>query len=395
MESIRCSAWDLAVSAMSITGLLALVLFSACEKDNFEFQLPSDSDSEEHETFVENDAEALSEADLEQVETDFDKVEMEPDANESEISEYDSMENSAWGWISVIEWNDVCDQWYLKTQWFGGVRAYFAEEENYNRSLPHTLDWCTAKSTVGNCTLYDPNIVTDSCLEFTGGDCLCLDKGVECDENTVQWCPEDQWCVETPEIPWSRGVCRDLPRHYNVGTISLGGLKTQGALVMQPDELGRYIASGLPDKNDLFDMGDIVTATTSGGELPPLSFTARGVAPLELNSQVVRIHLTGEQPATVRWTPGDSSSRIQVVLMGGSHDPNPLAAAIVCDAPDSDGQLSIAHSLLEEFLRLSCRGTWMLKCSRITRYTRDLQSLGDKKVELFVGSARNLQLSFE
>ena len=37
----------------------------------------------------------------------------------------------------------------------------------------------------------------------------------------------------------------------------------------------------------------------------------------------------------------------------------------------------------------------MLKCSRITRYTRDLQLLGSKDVELFVGSARNLQLIYD
>jgi hypothetical protein len=36
----------------------------------------------------------------------------------------------SWGWISAIEWNDVCDQWYLKTRWFGGVRAYFASVDD-------------------------------------------------------------------------------------------------------------------------------------------------------------------------------------------------------------------------------------------------------------------------
>ncbi len=298
----------------------------------------------------------------------------------------------AWGWISAIEWNDVCDQWYLKTQWNGGVRAYFAEDANWNRALPHTLGWCTPKATVGACTLWDPGIMDDQCLN--DGGCMCLDKGVECDETTVRWCPEDQVCVETPDgEPWSRGICVDLPRHFDVGTVTITGLKVP--IEMQPDDLDRYLASELPDKNDLFDAGDVVTATTSGGELPPMSFTARGVAPLQLASPVVSIRIGSGRPAYARWTPADPSSRVQVALMGGSHDPNPLAAAIVCDAPDGDGQVEIAGSLLDELYRLSCNGGWMLKCSRITRYSRDVQSMGGKDVELFVGSARNLQMAFE
>jgi len=121
----------------------------------------------------------------------------------------------------------------------------------------------------------------------------------------------------------------------------------------------------------------------------------RGVAPLQLNTSMVSVRIGGGSPATARWTPADPRSRIQVVPMGGSHDPDPLAAAIVCDAPDGDGQVQIDGSLLDEFYRLSCNGEWMLKCSRITRYSRDVRPMGDRQVELFVGSARNLQMAFE
>jgi hypothetical protein len=121
-----------------------------------------------------------------------------------------------------------------------------------------------------------------------------------------------------------------------------------------------------------------------------MSFTAKGVAPLVVPDNVLRYR--AGQPATIHWTPADSSSRVQVVLMAGSHDPNPLSGAIVCDAPDADGQIQIAASLLDRLLYLGCDGAWMLKCSRITRYSRDLQRQAGKEVELFVGSARNLQL---
>jgi hypothetical protein len=296
---------------------------------------------------------------------------------------------AAWGWISIIEWNDVCDQWYLKTQWFGGVRAYFATEPSFNRALPHTLGFATAVATEGACTLYDTGIMSDQCL----GQCLCLDKGVECynDDETERWCGEDEVCVDDPATPpevFDHGMCVPLPAHFDAGTITLGGLKTP--VVLTPDDLDRYKAEALPDPNDLFDADDVVTAVTSGGDLPPRSFTARGVAPLTLPDNVVRVR--PGKPATVRWDPADPASRVQVVLAIGSHDPNPLGGAIVCDAPDGDGQVAIAGSLLDRLIYLGCDGAWMMKCSRVTRYSRDLQSQGGEDVELFVGSARNLQL---
>ena len=52
---------------------------------------------------------------------------------------------------------------------------------------------------------------------------------------------------------------------------------------------------------------------------------------------------------------------------------------------------SIARELLDKLYYLSCNGGWLMKCSRITRYTRDAKKFGDQEVELFVGSARNLQ----
>lgn len=301
----------------------------------------------------------------------------------------DAYSESAWGWISAIEWNDTCDQWYVKTQWFGGIRAYFAEEPEWNRALPHTLGWCTARATVGACTLYDPGLLTAKCAATES--CTCLDRGVECDETPVRWCPEDQVCVAASGS--LGGKCRDLPRHYDAGTIEITGLKVP--VTMVPDALGRYHLANPPDPDDLFDAGDVVTATTTGGQLPPLEFTARGVAPLEVKDPSVRMRVGSGQPSTVRWTPADPGSRVQVALMGGSHDPNPLAAAILCDVPDGDGQVEVAGSLLDEFYRLSCDGLWLAKCSRITRYSRDLQDLGGREVELFVGSARNLQLLVE
>jgi hypothetical protein len=299
----------------------------------------------------------------------------------------DAIAQGGWGWISVIEWNDTCDQWYQKTQWFGGVRAYFASAPNYNRALPHTLGFATPILTDGSCTLYDTGLMKESCL----GQCLCLDKGVECytEDETERWCGEDEYCVESPAD--FHGVCAPLPAHFDVGTITLAGLKTP--IAMTPDDLDRYIATALPDPDDLFDAGDTVIATTSGGALPPLKFTARGVAPLEVPNPVVNARKGKD--SLLKWTPADPESRVQVYLAIGSHDPNPLGGAIVCDVPDGDGQVTIGAALLEKLWWLGCDGAWAAKCSRITRYSRDAIPTADAEVELFVGSSRNVQVLWE
>lgn len=318
-------------------------------------------------------------------------ADQEPDGNPDAEADADAVTlPSVWGWISVIEWNDVCDQWYLKTQWNGGVRAYFAEEASFQRALPHTLGFAKAIATVGACTLYDTGLMSDECL----GMCMCLDKGVECNETgpAGRWCEEDEVCVaaDPPNPEFDQGHCEPLPNHFQVGTITIQGLEE--AVSMEPDELERYLH--VPQKpNDLFDNDDLIMATTQGGELPPLSFSARGVAPLELGNQVVSIR--SDQPSVVAWTPADPDSRVQVYFAAGSHDPNPLGGAILCDVPDGDGQVEVDYSLFQKLWYLGCDGAWMIKCSRITRYTRDVQPAGDKEVELFVGSARNLMMVYE
>ena len=168
--------------------------------------------------------------------------------------------------------------------------------------------------------------------------------------------------------------------------LTLDGLKQ--TITLTPDEYDRYYADTAVDPNDLFDDGDILTARTEGGALPSLTFSTQGVAPLEIENAIV--DLQADTPVTIEWTPADPDSRIQVALISGSHDPNPLTATIICDTPDSDGQITIPAGLITGFLNESC-GMGKMKCSRITRYTRDVQTNNGKEIEFFVGSARNIQ----
>jgi hypothetical protein len=187
-------------------------------------------------------------------------------------------QSSVWGWISAIEWNDTCDQWDMKTDWTGGVRAYFAESASYPRALPHTLDFIPETASEGSCKLYDAGFIA-SC-ETQGdpalfGDCFtCIDINFECLEN-VHWCDQDQQCQSDAKS--IDGVCEDLPGHWNLGTITLSGFKE--SIALKPDAYDRYYTTAsLVSPNDLFDDGDILTATTEGGVLSRLTFSTKGVS---------------------------------------------------------------------------------------------------------------------
>lgn len=262
-------------------------------------------------------------------------------------------EKVAWGWVTVMEVSGV---------YIGGaeVRAYFAVEPSYPRSLPHHLDIpCQQTHSAGNCGLWiHPALLISGCEPPCGGDQECVYSGAD-------------------------AYCQDLPAHWNVGTVTVAGLKADVA--MTPDELDRYAASGLPA--DLFDDGDPVTAGVAGGELGTFSLAARGVADLEVASTTVE--LQRGQPATVSWTPADADSRVQALLLSGPHDPTRPTAAILCDAPDSDGSLVIDAALVDGFINSHMV---VQKFSRITRYTRDVQTPFEKEIELIVGSVRELGL---
>jgi hypothetical protein len=259
----------------------------------------------------------------------------------------------AWGWVEVLEVSGV----YIGG---GSVRAYFAVEASYPRALVHHLEVpCVQTQSAGNCSLWiHPALLISLCDPPCNGDQECMYAGAE-------------------------AYCQDLPAHWDVGTVTVEGLKADVA--MTPDDLDCYAAAGLPA--DLFDQGDPVTAGIEGGELGPFSLSATGVTDLEVASTTVE--LQRGQPATVSWTPADADSRVQVLLLSGPHDPTRPTAGILCDAPDSDGSVEIAAELVDGFIN---NHVVVQKFSRITRYTRDVKTPFEKEIELIVGSVKELGL---
>jgi hypothetical protein len=295
-------------------------------------------------------------------------------------------EGRVWGWVSALEMNDVCDSgWYLLATsgdqvWFGGVRAYFAASPTYHRSLQHDLGFMHEVRTTGDCTLYDGQLVD------VGDGPMTVDFS----------CTPDHWCEMHPDTQCVQRsmneapVCEPLPEHWRAGSIAVDGMNAD--VSMAPDSYDRYLfpPDDLPE--DLFDAGDTLTATVEGDEVRGFSVSSSGVAHLETSGRVAWSFPDGRQ-TEVTWTPGDGNARIHVAILGGSHDPNPLATAILCDAPDSAGKVAIPAELMTDFNRLSYG--FMSKCSRITRYTRKDISNDDLEFHFYVGSARNLQLISE
>jgi hypothetical protein len=265
-----------------------------------------------------------------------------------------ALEDQVGGFIGVFEKNDA-GSW---GRW-PAVAAHFAVEPNYQRSLP---------------LLFGPPVMTQVAQE---GACALYKNPLLLFLICDPACGPDQDCL-------GDNTCKDFPKHYNAGTLTLEGLKT--AAVMTPDAYDVYEFASPPA--ELFDAGDVVTAKASGGELPAFTMQARGVADLELPTSVVSLEVG--MPSTVAWTPADPGSLIRVVLRLGPHDPVRPMVAIVCDGADADGSIEIPASIVDGFL---LTGGPPQKDSFIIRYTRQTMATFGKEIEFLVGSARNLQLA--
>ena len=265
-----------------------------------------------------------------------------------------------WGWISLLESEDT----YTNEPggWETGPRGLFAE---------------------GPCCFFVPEQHLEHCgeLQAAGGGCS-LYKGFWLDVSSCEPdCQEGQECVDQG----GSLVCRDLPAKLEVGRIGIAGLKVSAEMALGLN--GIYTASGVPD--DMFDAGDAITVEVTGEGLAPVSLAAAGVNPPEIASST--LDLARGSSATVSWTPAEAGTDIQVFLSGGSHFPHLYFATILCEAPDEQGSIEIPAEVVDGFLDVVV-GLGIRRYSRIVRTTGDVVTHDGKEVELYVGSARNLQL---
>ena len=280
------------------------------------------------------------------------------DPNDSGVG--DGGGEGVWGWISLLESEDT----YTNEPggWETGPRALFAEWPCCFYVLEQHLEHCgEVQASGGGCALY---------------------KGFWRDVTSCEPdCEQGQECVEEG----GSLVCRDLPELLEVGEIDIQGLKVSADMTVGLN--GMYIDNGVPD--DMFDAGDAITANVTGEGLAPVALSATGVDPPQIGSP--ELELVRGSPATVSWTPAEPGTKIQVFLSGGSHHPHLYFATILCEADDGQGSVEIPAEVVDGFLDVVV-GLGIRRYSRIVRTTGDVVSHEGKEVELYVGSARNIQL---
>ena len=184
--------------------------------------------------------------------------------------------------------------------------------------------------------------------------------------------------------------CADYPAGISAGTLTVEGLGDPIAIDTDDWNPGYYWGPwDLPD--DLFDAGDPISATFSGGDFPGLSLAATGVEAVDPSLFDELFLMEDGAAAVMTWTPGaDPDACIQVKINGANMAHGlPLNDILWCEGPDT-GSLTIPQALVEAFPHGEtpeiCVGH---DCppSEFTRYTRDVTSVGPGPAQLEVRSS--------
>jgi len=229
-------------------------------------------------------------------------------------------------------------------------------------------------------TPWDEGIVGDwiiSCSNQTGDtgvwritqvvdDCILAVK-VACGAGCKPSCDFDEYCSNA-------GVCVDAPHFTDAGTLVIDGLTSP--ITLEPS--GHYPPSyGLPD--DLFDDGDPITLTASGGGHPAFTAAATGVESLSATLPCEDPPTAG-QDLTITWTPSSTpGAHIRWEMTQDVHlNQGPR---IRCEFEDT-GSLTVPAQLIDDYLY------GMKHFLTLTRYTDDVVDLpGAGQVAFEVGSA--------
>ena len=167
------------------------------------------------------------------------------------------------------------------------------------------------------------------------GDCIMAVLG-RCDGTCAEPCDWGEYCD-------NGGTCVPTPVFADSGDLSVGGLPAP--LELSPTEYGYSGAVDLPA--ELFDPGDVVTLTTTGGTLPAIAARASGVASVDVALRCDEVPAPG-QDYTLTWTPsGDPAARIRWDMEQDVH----LAQGprIRCESADT-GSLSVPAALIDAYL---------------------------------------------
>jgi hypothetical protein len=189
-------------------------------------------------------------------------------------------------------------------------------------------------------------------------------------------------CVDT-------NVCEPFPEYVSAGRLTITGLRT--AIQIDPMQSWYYPDGPLPA--DLFADDATVVASLAGATLPAMSISTGAVAPItpDITGGTLVVPYPATTAAVVRWTPSGGDERVRLVLNANNRGHGmPFIAIIECDVADSAGQIAVAPAILDAFPETAawsiCAGT---DCppSKLIRYRRGATLVGEREVDLVVGSS--------
>lgn len=189
--------------------------------------------------------------------------------------------------------------------------------------------------------------------------------------------------------------CQPYPLGISGGTLTIDGLARK--LVIAPEERqpGVYTGpAGLPA--ELFDAGDVITATLGGDGFAAASFTAQGVAAIDATLTLLGLDLVDGQDTEITWTPGPDQSACVLVTLNGSNQLHgaPLEDIVQCVGPDT-GSMIVAEALVEalpygDTPEVTEGYDW--PHSELTRYTRHTRETQHGAASLVVRSTAYFRL---
>lgn len=173
----------------------------------------------------------------------------------------------------------------------------------------------------------------------TSGDCAFVQPvdppfcDPPCDLGTI--CGADDTCGPPVEA-------------LGAGDIVVTGLKV--GCTLHPETQYHYygpLFDPEPPDGDVFDEGDLLTATAPGDDVPPFTVATRGVREVD-PTLACPPDLAAGQGLDVTWTPGvQAGDRVAFVLQSGNHGTQ--FARILCETSDT-GSLHVDAALLDAWL---------------------------------------------